>query len=88
MINIRVDASGTRLDCSGPAIQLISSPDGPLLIRGAERLVDEHGDDHPVHRPVVAICRCGTSTRRPWCDGMHKLLKRRDRIDGDTQSEG
>jgi CDGSH-type Zn-finger protein len=87
VINLPVDASGTRLDCIGRRIELISSPDGPLLIRGADRLVDEHGEEHPVQRPVVAVCRCGTSTRPPWCDGMHKLLKRRDRTAGDAQPE-
>ncbi|HEY9294500.1 MAG TPA: CDGSH iron-sulfur domain-containing protein [Microlunatus sp.] len=77
-----VEACETCYHCIGPSmIQLISSPDGPLLIRGAERLVDEDGEDHPVRRPVVALCRCGTSTHPPWCDGMHKLLQRRDRKD-------
>ncbi|WP_091531665.1 CDGSH iron-sulfur domain-containing protein [Microlunatus soli] len=55
------------------------TPDGPLLVRGATRVVDDDGDDHRVQRPVVAVCRCGTSTRPPWCDGMHKLLQNRDR---------
>ncbi|MGI8612668.1 MAG: CDGSH iron-sulfur domain-containing protein [Nocardioidaceae bacterium] len=47
---------------------------GPLLVRGAEVVRDETGKDHPVTRPVVAICRCGKTSRAPWCDGTHKVI--------------
>lgn len=56
------------------AIEVTLCPDGPLLVRGATHIVDTEGVRHAVQRPVVAVCRCGTSRRRPWCDGMHKLL--------------
>lgn len=81
MINSpQVDAADGCFRCLGPGtIRVISSPDGPVLIRGAELLRDQHGNDHQVRRPVVALCRCGSSTHPPWCDGMHKLLQRRDR---------
>jgi CDGSH-type Zn-finger protein len=49
-------------------------PDGPLLIRGADTIRDENGDDHPVTRPVVAVCACGKSARKPWCDSTHKAI--------------
>jgi CDGSH-type Zn-finger protein len=49
-------------------------PDGPLLIRGAETIRDENGDDHQVTRPVVAVCACGKSARKPWCDSTHKAI--------------
>lgn len=52
-------------------------PGGPTLLRGAASYTDEQGVEHPVTRPVVAVCRCGASQRRPWCDGVHKLLGRR-----------
>lgn len=48
-------------------------PDGPLLVRGADTVVDEHGDAHAVTRPVVGVCACGMSQRAPWCDGTHKF---------------
>lgn len=44
---------------------------GPLLVRGASTWTDEQGQEHPVTRPVVAVCRCGLSQRAPWCDGTH-----------------
>lgn len=49
-------------------------PHGPLLVRGAEAVLDGDGVEHPVTRPVVAVCMCGRSARRPWCDGTHKVL--------------
>ena len=49
---------------------------GPVLVRGADVVVDEHGDEHAVTRPVVALCVCGKSARRPWCDSTHKAIPR------------
>jgi CDGSH-type Zn-finger protein len=51
-------------------------PDGPMLVRGAESVVDAAGDQHDVTRPVVALCACGKSQRMPWCDSTHKSLRR------------
>lgn len=48
--------------------------DGPLLVRGPIRLVDERGDEVPTRRRVNAICRCGRSGTQPFCDGTHKIV--------------
>ncbi len=48
-------------------------PDGPLLVRGADVIRDD-GAEYEVNRPVVALCMCGRSGRRPWCDGTHKVI--------------
>jgi CDGSH-type Zn-finger protein len=52
-------------------------PDGPLLVRGADSVLDEHGESHPVTRPVVAVCVCGRTSRAPWCDGTHQAVEAR-----------
>lgn len=59
----------------GP-VQVTMCPHGPVLVRGAETVVDGDGREHPVHRPVVAVCACGKSQRQPWCDGTHKVIPR------------
>jgi CDGSH-type Zn-finger protein len=60
---------------SGPRpVRTFACPGGPLLLRGAEEVVDGDGQVHAVRRPVVAICRCDTSQRLPWCDGTHRSL--------------
>jgi CDGSH-type Zn-finger protein len=50
--------------------------DGPLLVRGADSVVDGDGVEHEVTRPVVALCTCGKSGRQPWCDSTHKAIRR------------
>jgi CDGSH-type Zn-finger protein len=47
---------------------------GPYLIRGPFRLLDQDGNEIEVRRQTVALCRCGRSRTRPFCDGTHKLI--------------
>jgi CDGSH-type Zn-finger protein len=47
---------------------------GPYLIRGPFTLVDQDGEEIEVRRRVVALCRCGRSQTRPFCDGTHKAI--------------
>ena len=48
--------------------------DGPILVRGAFTLTDQDGNAIPNHRRTVALCRCGRSSRKPFCDGTHKAI--------------
>jgi CDGSH-type Zn-finger protein len=66
----------TRQDDPTRDVEVTICPEGPMLVRGVQYLVDADGARHTVERPVVAVCRCDSSRRLPWCDGMHKLLKR------------
>lgn len=47
---------------------------GPLVIHGTFRLVDHKGNAFPLptDKPLVALCRCGQSRNKPFCDGSHK----------------
>ena len=49
-------------------------PHGPLVIEGPFRLVDSRGAEFvlPTNKPAVALCRCGQSANKPFCDGSHK----------------
>ncbi len=49
--------------------------DGPLLVRGAFRIEDQEGHEIEPGREVVALCRCGKSRIRPFCDGSHRLTQ-------------
>jgi len=49
--------------------------DGPLLVRGPVRLQDQQGREIELGRDTVALCRCGKSRIRPFCDGSHKLTR-------------
>lgn len=48
--------------------------DGPLVVRGAFRLTDQDGNELEARRDTVALCRCGKSRIRPFCDGTHQLI--------------
>jgi len=49
--------------------------DGPLIVRGPFVLADQDGNDIAVGRRTVALCRCGKSRIRPFCDGTHKTIR-------------
>ena len=49
--------------------------DGPLLVRGDFQLLDQDGKPIDSGRRTVALCRCGKSRLRPFCDGTHKLVR-------------
>ena len=47
-------------------------PDGPILVRGEVELRTPDGDPITQRRRTVALCRCGLSSIKPFCDGTHK----------------
>ena len=50
--------------------------DGPYVVRGDFTLVDEDGEVVELHRRTIALCRCGRSRIKPFCDGTHKATRR------------
>ena len=58
-------------------------PNGPLVVRGPVTLRHADGELIEADR-VVALCRCGRSAVKPFCDGSHKRDTRADGRDGQT----
>ncbi len=58
-----------------PAPRITACPDGPLLVRGTVEIVGDDGRAILNPRRTVALCRCGASAIKPWCDGTHKLVR-------------
>jgi uncharacterized Fe-S cluster protein YjdI len=53
-----------------PEATIAVAADGALYVRGTVRVLDEQGDAFTnAHR--VALCRCGQSANKPFCDGSH-----------------
>ena len=48
--------------------------DGPFLVRGLVVVVDAESNEFPSERKTMALCRCGGSTTKPFCDGTHSKL--------------
>ena len=48
--------------------------DGPLRVEGEFELVDAEGQPYGLGgRANIALCRCGHSSNKPFCDGSHKV---------------
>lgn len=45
---------------------------GPLLISGTATVTDAEGNVSETQGSMVALCRCGQSANKPFCDGTHK----------------
>jgi uncharacterized Fe-S cluster protein YjdI len=52
-------------------LQVRASENGPLLIRGGVRILDADGAVL-YEGDRAALCRCGGSANKPFCDGTHK----------------
>lgn len=50
-----------------------ASADGPLLVSGGVRVVDA-GGNVLYEGEKVALCRCGGSGNKPFCDGTHEKI--------------
>jgi CDGSH-type Zn-finger protein len=48
------------------------SKNGPLLVKGLKKLADADGNPIPMEKDIIALCRCGASENKPFCDGTHK----------------
>jgi CDGSH-type Zn-finger protein len=57
---------------SADAVVITPYEDGPLLVRGRFLLRTPDGAEIDPGRSTVALCRCGLSSRKPFCDGTHR----------------
>ena len=46
---------------------------GPLIVTGPVELKDADGKPYPA-KERMALCRCGGSTTKPFCDGTHSKI--------------
>ncbi len=51
---------------------------GPYYIQGEFQLLDSQGNPIPAKKKGVALCRCGNSGEKPFCDGSHKRVGFKD----------
>ncbi|MBS0480917.1 MAG: CDGSH iron-sulfur domain-containing protein [Proteobacteria bacterium] len=64
-----------------PSLSLIEDPgigvSGPLVVRGGIRVESASGRSYEI-RNRQALCRCGASSNKPFCDGSHASIKFND----------
>lgn len=53
-------------------VKISCRPNGPYLVEGDVELVDPTGARVDTGgQPRIALCRCGHSASKPFCDGSH-----------------
>jgi CDGSH-type Zn-finger protein/uncharacterized Fe-S cluster protein YjdI len=58
---------------SGGSLSIKAAPDGPLLLNGNVCIVSSSGR-RSWRGNRTALCRCGASMNKPYCDGQHKKI--------------
>jgi len=62
-------------DARADVVTITPYRDGPYLVRGSFRVLDQDGNEIELGRRTVALCRCGRSSMRPFCDGTHRATR-------------
>ena len=58
-----------------PDVTITVRPNGPFRVEGPIKLVDSNGAEWDLAgKPAVSLCRCGASTKKPFCDGTHSKI--------------
>ncbi|HEX4346926.1 MAG TPA: CDGSH iron-sulfur domain-containing protein [Vicinamibacterales bacterium] len=48
---------------------------GPLIVEGDDvNVLDWNGNAYEIPKRPFALCRCGASTKKPFCDGTHSRI--------------
>jgi CDGSH-type Zn-finger protein len=76
---VRADGENSAADDTDSVTTVVPYPDGPLIIRGDFRLQNVDGAPIEQYGSAVALCRCGRSAVKPFCDGTHKRPDARQR---------
>jgi uncharacterized Fe-S cluster protein YjdI len=60
-----------KINNQGEEIYIKVNKGGPYLVKGNIKIVDKDGTE-TVKEGSIALCRCGESQNKPYCDGSHK----------------
>ncbi len=52
---------------------IMIADNGPYIVKGSVEMRDADGNAYTVHE-TFALCRCGGSTNKPYCDGTHSKI--------------
>jgi CDGSH-type Zn-finger protein len=47
---------------------------GPYLIESTAVYTDADGNEQETQGTMIALCRCGHSAKKPFCDGAHRKV--------------
>ena len=52
-------------------LKIVTLHNGLYMAKSSLKLLDAEGDEFRTKRATVALCHCGGSTNKPFCDGTH-----------------
>jgi len=71
---------------SNPLATISCKPNGPYLVHGLTTLRNSRGDAIAT-KETIALCRCGASNNKPFCDGSHAKIGFEDSKDPDRTED-
>jgi CDGSH-type Zn-finger protein len=55
-------------------VEIKASNNGPYVIMGSATYTDAEGNEQTTRGSAIALCRCGQSGNKPFCDGTHRKV--------------
>lgn len=55
-------------------VKITVKQNGPYLVEGDVAVYDWNGKPYTIAKKPFALCRCGGSTNKPFCDGTHTKI--------------
>ena len=74
-LHVAINDEPVKLDANDVTVRAVRN--GPLYVRGTARVVNAEGVE-VLADERFALCRCGASNRKPFCDGSHRAIGFRD----------
>src|SRR5215510_890330 len=62
-----------QLLCVMVHVKIETIKNGPYIVTGEVELIDADGNKFAAEKRM-ALCRCGASTEKPFCDGTHSKI--------------
>lgn len=60
-------------DLLGKPLNIAEAPNGPIILEGPVEIIASSGRSLAKHNKT-ALCRCGASKNKPYCDGSHAKI--------------
>lgn len=55
-------------------VTIIARENGPYLVKGDIEIQDHDGTVLSANKTPIALCRCGQSKNKPFCDATHRAV--------------
>lgn len=71
-LSYKMDQANTQTAPKAEVVKVRLAPNGPLIVQGTIELQDKTGST--TTHTMTALCRCGASANKPYCDGSHQRV--------------